>query len=248
MSVSVIALNGAMFLRDAGNKNAFIDVVSDRIRAPISNIIGYSDFLIRRDPPRQTREQWLKNIIENGYQIVSTVDNLINIRRIQLKKIDIKLTSISIPDIITEELAIVRKVTDKHEFIDNIAPELPRALVDSDKFSQIIGDLLDNAVKYSPGGGKITLSASYDTGRGRIIVAVSDEGTGISSAEKESIFTLFNPVQRPPIRGTRSSGLSLYIAKEWVEAMGGEIWLESELSQGSTFFVAVPAQVSGQNG
>jgi signal transduction histidine kinase len=246
MSVSAIALNGAMLLRDAGVGNAFIDVVSDRIRTPISNIIGYTDFLLRRDPPKETREQWLKNIIENGHQIVETVDKLINIRRIRLKKVDIKLKSVNVFDIITEELATVRTNTEKHEFINNIAPELPSALVDREKFGQIIGALLDNAVKYSPGGGKITLSAQHDTGRRCIIVAVSDEGTGINSAGKDSIFKLFNPGQIPPIGGAKSSGLSLFIAKEWVEGMGGEIWLESELNQGSTFFVSVPAQVDRQ--
>jgi len=245
MSVSAIALRSAMLLRDAGTRNAFIDVVSDRIRAPISNIIGYSDFLLRRDPPKQTREQWLKNIIENGHQIVATADNLVYIRRIQLKKIDIKLNAVSLPDLLSQELALIRKTTEKHEFINKIAPGLPYGLIDGNKFSKIIGNLLDNAVRYSPDGGRITTSAYYDTPRRRIVVSIRDEGIGISSTDKPYLFSSFNSVQRPQIVGAKGSGLNLYIAREWIEAMGGEIWLESEMGQGTTFFVGVPVQLTG---
>jgi hypothetical protein len=187
MSVSAIALRSAMLLRDASAKNTFIDVVSDKIRKPVSNIIGYSEFLLRRDPPRETREQWLKNIIENGHQIVATADNLMHIRRIQLKKIDIKLNAVSIPDVLAEELALIRETTENHEFINNIAPELPRGLIDRHKFGKIIGTILDNAIRYSPGGGRITTSAYYEESRHRIVVSISDEGMGISSADKASL-------------------------------------------------------------
>jgi signal transduction histidine kinase len=245
MAVSAIALRSAMLLRDAGSSNTFIDVVSDKIRKPVSNIIGFSEFLLRRDPPKETREQWLENIIENGHQIVATADNLMHIRRIQLKKIDIKLNAVTIPDVLEEELALIRNTTKNHEFINNIAPELPDGLIDRQKFGKIIGNILDNAVRYSPDGGRVTTSVYYDESRQRIVVSISDEGIGISSADKASLFTMFNPMQRTPIGGARGIGLSLYIAKEWVEAMGGEIWLESEANHGAAFFVAVPVQLPG---
>ena len=115
-------------------------------------------------------------------------------------------------------------------------------LVDRDKFGQVMGNLLSNAVKYSPGGGRITLSAHNDLQQRRIVVSVADEGIGIGSADKDSLFTTFHRIQRPETQGIRGSGLGLYIAKQWTEAMGGEIWLESELNKGSTFFVAIPTQ------
>ena len=78
-----------------------------------------------------------------------------------------------------------------------------------------------------------------------MVISVSDQGIGISAEDRESLFTTFHRIQRPETRGIRGSGLGLYIVKEWAEAMGGTVWLESELNQGSTFFVAIPIQGSG---
>ena len=82
----------------------------------------------------------------------------------------------------------------------------------------------------------------------RIIVSVADEGIGIGPEDKDSLFTTFHRIQRPETQGIRGSGLGLYIAKEWTEAMGGKIWLESELNKGSTFFIAIPTQDSSGTG
>ena len=78
----------------------------------------------------------------------------------------------------------------------------------------------------------------------RIIVSVADEGVGIDSTDKSTIFTTFHRIRRPETQSVRGSGLGLYIVKEWIEAMGGEIWLESEMNKGSTFFIAIPTLVS----
>jgi two-component system sensor histidine kinase VicK len=120
--------------------------------------------------------------------------------------------------------------------------------VDRDRLSHVIGNILSNAVKYSPNGGRITISAQNDQERQRIVVSITDEGIGIGPADKDLLFTTFHRIQRPETRGIRGSGLGLYIAKEWTEAMGGEIWVESELNKGSTFFVAIPMQDSSGTG
>jgi signal transduction histidine kinase len=78
------------------------------------------------------------------------------------------------------------------------------------------------------------------------VVSVADEGIGIGPEDKASLFTTFHRIQRPETQSIRGSGLGLYIAKEWTEAMGGEIWLESELNKGSTFFVAIPTKYSNE--
>ena len=118
--------------------------------------------------------------------------------------------------------------------------------MDRDKFGQVVGNLLINAVKYSPNGGRITLSAHNNNEQHRIVVSVADEGIGIGPEDKDLLFTTFHRIQRPETQGIRGSGLGLYIAKEWTEAMGGEIWLESELNEGSTFSVAIPTWDSGK--
>jgi len=168
----------------------------------------------------------------------------LNVTRIQSGKVVMKLEKVKLSDIFEERVAIAQESAGKHQFVIDIEKGLPPVLVDRDKFGEVIGNLLSNAVKYSPNGGCITLSARREPQSHRVVVSIIDEGIGIGPADRDSLFTTFHRIQRAETRGIRGSGLGLYIAKEWTKAMGGEIWLKSELNKGSTFFVAVPAQDS----
>jgi signal transduction histidine kinase len=176
------------------------------------------------------------------------VDDLLNVSRIQSGRVTIKLERARLSDVLEETLSLTKESTNKHEFVVDIECNLPDVFVDRDKLSHVVGNILSNAVKYSPNGGRITLSARNDHEQHQIIVSVADEGIGIGPADKDLLFTTFHRIQRPETRGIRGSGLGLYIAKEWMEAMGGKIWLESELNKGSTFFIAIPTQNSSGTG
>ncbi len=247
-SVAAVALRSAMLIRDVSVRDTFVSVASHELRTPLTSIMGYAELLLHRDPPDVTRKRWLKNIFDSSQRITAMVDDLLNVSRIQSGKVSMKLEDVKLSDVLRERLAIIRGSTGKHEFVVDIEPDLPDVLVDRDKFGQVIGNLLSNAVKYSPNGGRITLSARNDLERHRIVVSVADEGIGIGPEDKDLLFTTFHRIQRPETLGIRGSGLGLYIAKEWTEAMGGEIWLESELNKGSTFFVAMPTYDSSGAG
>ena len=197
--------------------------------------------MLRRDPPEATRRKWLKNILDNGQSINAMANDLLNVTRIQSGKIALKLERLKLSDILSEQIDIAKEFTDKHEFIVDIEPHLPDMVVDRDKFGQVVANLLSNAVKYCPNGGRITLSAHHNPSQNCVVVSVTDKGFGISPEDQKSLFTTFHRIQRPETQGIRGSGLGLFIAKEWTEAMGGKIWVESELNKGSTFFLAVPA-------
>ena len=247
-SVAAITLHSAMLIRDVSIRDNFVSIASHELRTPLTSIVGYTDLLLRRNPTDVTRKRWLKNIFDNSQRITAMVDDLLNVTRIQSGKVSLKLEGVKLTDVFREQLTMIRESTDKHEFVINIEPDFPDLVVDRDKFGQVLGNLLINAVKYSPNGGRITLSAHDDPQRHRMVVSVADEGIGIGSEDKDSLFTTFHRIQRPETRGIRGSGLGLYIAKEWTEAMGGEIWLESELNKGSTFFVGIPTQNSDKTG
>jgi signal transduction histidine kinase len=239
-SVAAIALHSAMLIRDVSVRDTFVSVASHELRTPLTSIVGYADLLMRRDPADVTRKRWLKHIYDNSQRINDMLDELLNVSRIASGKINIKLERVKLFDVLAEILPLTSESTNKHEFVVDIEPDLPELLVDRDKFGQIIGNLLSNAVKYSPHGGHITLSARNEEEQHLIVVSVADEGIGISPEYKDLLFTTFHRIQRPETEGIRGSGLGLYIAKEWTEAMGGKIWLESELNKGSTFFIAIP--------
>jgi signal transduction histidine kinase len=245
-SVTAMALYSATLIRDVSMRDTFVSIASHELRTPLTSIMGYSEMLIRRDPQIDTRRRWAENIFLSSQRIASMLDDLLNVSRIQTGKVTTKIEPLTLNDIVNEIMPITRESSDKHEFVIDIQPDLPEILVDRDKFGQVIGNLLSNAVKYSPEGGKITLRASHDDTVNRVIVSVTDEGIGISPEDMASLFTTFHRIQRPETQGIRGSGLGLYIAKEWTQAMGGEIWLESEPDKGSTFFVAVPAKDHGK--
>jgi signal transduction histidine kinase len=241
-SVAAIELHSAMLVHDVSIRDTFISVASHELRTPLTSIVGYSDLLLRRDPSDTTRKRWIRHIFDNGQRVNTIVDDLLNVSRIRSGKISFKIEKVKLYDILEETLSFIRESTTNHEFVVDIEADLPEVLVDRDKFSQVIGNILSNAVKYSPNGGCITLSAHNDQGRYQVVVNVTDEGIGIGPMDKDFLFTTFHRIQRPETQGIRGSGLGLYIAKEWTEAMGGKIWLESELNKGSSFFVAVPTQ------
>ena len=247
-SVAAVALRSAMLMRDVSIRDTFVSIASHELRTPLTSILGYADLLLYRDPPDVTRRRWLKNIIDSSQRITAMVDDLLNVSRIRSGKVGMKLENMKLSDVLREQLAVIRESSDKHEVVVDIEPDLPDVLVDRDKFGQVMGNLLSNAVKSSPNGGRITISAHNDAQRRRIVVSVADEGIGIGPVDKDSLFTTFHRIQRPETQGIGGSGLGLYIAKEWTEAMGGEIWLESELNKGSTFFVAIPTHDSSGAG
>ena len=239
-SVGAIALRGALLVRDVSLRDTFVSIASHELRTPLTSIVGYADLLLRRDLPDATRKQWLQIILDNGEKIAAMLDDLLDISRIRSGQVSLKLERLQLPDILSEQLAIIRESTAKHEFVVDIAPDLNDVLLDHDKFGQIIGNLLSNAVKYSPNGGRVTLSAKNDLEHSRVLVSIADGGIGISPADGKLLFKTFHRIQRPETQGIRGIGLGLYIVKEWTEAMGGTVWFDSELNKGSTFFVAMP--------
>jgi two-component system sensor histidine kinase VicK len=231
-----------MLIHDVSMRDTFVSIASHELRTPLTAITGYSDLLLRRDPSDATRRKWLKTIFDNSQRISSMANDLLNVSRIQAGKIPLELDHLKLPSILSEQIDMAKEFSDKHEFVVDIEPHLPEVIADRDKFGQVVANLLNNAIKYSPDGGRITLSAHHYQSQNRVIVSITDEGIGISPEDKDSLFTTFHRIQRPETHSVRGSGLGLFIAKEWTEAMGGNIWVESELNKGSTFFIAITTQ------
>jgi nitrogen-specific signal transduction histidine kinase len=239
-SLAAVSMRNAMLARDVSLRDTFVSIASHELRTPLTAIMGYSDLLLHRNVPEVVRTQWVNNILEHGQTLTDMVDELLNVSRIHSGKVVMKMEAVKASDIFKERLAMVLGNSPDHQFTTHVEPDLPEALVDRDKFGQVITNLLSNAIKYSPNGGTITLSAWKSSQQDSIIFSVADEGIGISPEDQESLFTTFHRIYRPETEGVRGSGLGLYIVKEWTQAMGGKIWLESELNKGSTFYISVP--------
>ncbi len=223
-------------------RNAFISIASHELRTPMSSIVGFSEILLRRDVPEKVRRDWLQLIHEDGMRLSGIVDDLLNISRLQSGKFTISVAPLPLRPLLEEMIAHVGPITAHHEVALDIPPHVPEVWADHDKVIQVLTNLLTNAVKYSPAGGLITVRAREESATRRVVVSVADQGIGIAMEDQVHLFQSFQRVSRPETEGVRGAGLGLYIVKSFVELMGGEVWLESALNQGSTFSFSLPTR------
>ena len=240
-SVAAISLRSAALIREVSVRDTFVSIASHELNTPLTTIMGYSELLLGRENVDPSTKRSLQRIHDSGKRIADMVEDLLNVTRIQSGRIGLKLEAVRLDEVIEEKLSMAKETSSRHEFVLDAEDSAALAVVDRDKFGQIIWNLINNAIKYSPNGGRVAVSIREDGEHGSVIVGVSDQGMGIAGEDKDSLFTTFHRIKRPETVGIRGSGLGLYIVKEWTEAMGGEVWLESELNKGSTFYVAVPA-------
>jgi len=231
----------ARALREADRiKSQFISSVSHELRTPLTSIKGYSSSLLRQDVSwnEETKREFIQTIDEKADELRDLIDKLLQMARLEAGALEPQKEPLLIPRLaqkVVEEMASRAK---KHEFVLEFAPSLPVVEADVLHLEQVLCNLVENAVKYSPEGGRIVIRGEVK--KDRIVVSVSDEGEGISPEDQDKVFERFYRVDSPLTRGTPGSGLGLSIAKGHVEAHGGEIWLESTVGKGTTFYFTLP--------
>ena len=221
--------------------NDFISIASHELRTPMTTIQGFTELLLDQDPPYAVRRQWLELIRQDSNRLVAIVDDLLDISRISSGKLNITLKAVPIRRVVEGVVAEMRPNSEKHTFLVDIPESISPVEADEHKLTQILSNLLDNAAKYSPQGGLVTISARHEPGRHQVVTSVSDRGVGIAYDDQLELFSLFHRVRRPENDGVGGTGLGLYIVKRLVELMKGDVWLKSELGKGSTFFLSIPA-------
>ncbi len=228
----------AAALREADRiKTNFMSIASHELRTPMTVLVGFSELLLDREVPEEKRRDWLERIYRESKRLSAVVDDLLNVSRIQSGQIITEQQPLDLPEVVREAVQSVA-VDEKHSVVFDFPKDLSPVVGDRDKLIQVLINLVDNAVKYSPQGGKVTIAARQEPER--MVVSVSDQGIGIAPEDRERIFSTFSRIRRPEVEKIRGTGLGLYIVKALVELMGGEIWVESELGKGSTFFFSLP--------
>jgi|GEM_PF-3776464 len=222
-------------------RDDFVSIASHELRTPMTTIMGFSELLLARDPGPEARREWLHYIHRDIQRLASIVEDLLNISRIQSGRIKVEVEPLDLADL-AAGLSIVKASTSRHPVQLHIPKDLPLVIADQQKLIQILNNLVDNAIKYSPAGGIVTLRACHDAANNRAVVSVQDQGIGIAEEDRQRLFTMFHRISRPETQGIRGTGLGLYIVKEMVELMHGEIWLESQVNHGTTFFFSLPCQ------
>ncbi|UXR74842.1 cell wall metabolism sensor histidine kinase WalK [Staphylococcus sp. IVB6238] len=238
----VIVLHDITALKKLENlRKDFVANVSHELRTPITSIKGFAETLIdgaKNDP--DSLDMFLDIILKESNRIQSLVEDLLNLSKIEQNP-TLEKHVIDLSDVATRALSMIKPIADTKEItlVDDIQPDV-YAMADEDKMTQVVVNLMTNAVNYSPNHKTVTLCV-YNESQQHII-EVKDEGIGIHPNETYRIFERFYRVDKARSRDSGGTGLGLSITKHIVEAYQGKIEVESEEGQGSLFRVVLPNQ------
>jgi signal transduction histidine kinase len=224
-------------------KSDFVSTVSQELRRPLTSIYGFAETLLRRDVlfGEEERAVFLGYIASESERLTEIVDALLNVARLDTGDLQVNLAPTDVGPVVSDVVASFEDVAaNGHQLVVDVPDEAITAEADPDKLRQVLSVLVDNAVKYSPGGGTVTVSARRRDDA--VEVSVADEGIGIASAEQDRIFRKFYRGDSPGSREATAggTGLGLFIAQGLVSAMGGRIWVTSSEGQGSRFAFELP--------
>jgi PAS domain S-box-containing protein len=222
-------------------KSDFVATVSHELRTPLAAVYGAAMTLRRADleVSSEHRDRLLQVIVSESDRLARIINEVLAASRLDAGTFPLVVESCS-PSALTQEVVEAARV----HLPDGISIELtapsgiPSIAADPDMMRQVLSNLLENAIKYSPAGG--TVHVSLDRHEGRVLFAVRDEGLGIPLGEQERIFEKFYRLDPNLTRGVGGTGLGLYICRELVRRMGGRIWVASREQEGSTFFFELP--------
>jgi two-component system, OmpR family, phosphate regulon sensor histidine kinase PhoR len=219
----------------------FVANVSHEFKTPLTAIRGFAETLLSGAlEDVDHRKRFVEIIQEHAERLTRLTDDLLKLSTIEAGKMDLELRTVTPADLVkmcVDTASFAAKKKQQTIKVD-CARELPAVRGDSGRLRDVLQNLLDNAVQYTPAGGHIIASAAKDGAE--IVFTVADNGIGIPQAEQERIFERFYRVDEGRSREVGGTGLGLSIARHIAEAHGGRIWVESAIGQGSRFHFSVP--------
>lgn len=221
-------------------KDDFIGLVSHELRSPMTVITGAVNTLLTEAEnlsPEENR-QLLKDAAVEAELLSHLLGNLLELSRAQADRLVLHAEAIDVKKVVREAVEEIKRLSSAHRFVASLPKKLPPVYADPLRLERILYNLLENAVKYSPQGGRIEVSVRPE--KEHLVIGVSDQGIGISPSDQAKLFAPFQRLEESRPDGTRGVGLGLLVCRRLVEAHGGRIWIESEPGRGSTFFFTLP--------
>ena len=228
-------------------KSDFVSTVSHELRTPLTSIYGFAETLLRQDVlfGEEERATFLRYIASESERLTAIVDRLLSVAQLDTGDMAVQLAETDVGAVVSEAVKTAEgDGRDGHRFVVALDEGLLAAEADRDKLGQVLAHLLDNAIRYSPAGGTVTVAARRR--EDAVEVSVEDEGVGIPHAEQERIFRKFyrGDAAAAGAVGAGATGLGLFLAEGLVTAMGGRIRVDSSEGRGSTFVLELRAAES----
>jgi signal transduction histidine kinase len=231
------------------HKSQFLANMSHELRTPLNAILGYAELVldgIYGDAPEKMRNV-LERIQTNGKHLLGLINDVLDLSKIEAGQLVLTLNDYSIKDMMQSVYVAVEPLAGNKKlgFKLEVPPNLPAAHGDERRLSQVLLNLVGNAIKFTDTG-EVAMKAT--AANGSYTIAVTDTGPGIAETDQAKIFEEFQQSESTHTKAKGGTGLGLAIAKRIVEMHGGRLWVESKLGSGSTFFFTVPLRVDHQAG
>ena len=228
-------------------KDQFLSTMSHELRTPLNAVLGFSDLLAdeRYGPLNEKQRRYINHIHTGGKHLLTLISDILDLSKIEAGRMELALESLTVEGAFAEVLSVMQPLADKksHVLSANAEPGLA-VRADATRFKQVLMNLIGNAVKFTPNGGRIELAARLTNGNVR--VEVRDNGPGIPPDEQKRIFEAFYRL-RESGKKNEGTGLGLAITQRLVELHGGQLGLDSQLGQGSCFYFSLPATPSSKD-
>ncbi len=250
---AAIAIKNAQLYADIQRandaKSEFVSIVSHELKVPMTSIRGYARLITLNagGPVTEKQQEFVNVILDNVDRMTSLVNDLLDSSRIESGRIQMSRMSVPLIKMVQDTVNSLQNEikTRQHELVIDIAQDLPNVYADRTRIMQVLINLLSNAYKYTPSGGRIRVWAQVRAGpdfeEGEwVVCAVEDSGVGIQPKDMARIFQQFYRIRDERTANEPGTGLGLYITRRIVELHGGRIWVESTYGQGSTFFFTLP--------
>jgi two-component system phosphate regulon sensor histidine kinase PhoR len=227
-------------------KDEFIGIAAHELRNPLAVLKGYAQMLVvqtargRGPQLADWQTESIEAIDQATARLVDLTEDLLDVTRLQAGRFELHPAPTDLLALTERVVARLRVTSERHTISLHTPSEYIVSLVDASRMEQILNNLINNAIKYSPQGGNIEISVRPDTETNTAVVCVRDYGIGIPAHQQARIFSRFVRADNARALGIGGTGLGLYLCRELVERQGGRIWFESVEGQGSTFFVALP--------
>ncbi|NYT19661.1 MAG: PAS domain S-box protein, partial [Methanosarcinales archaeon] len=223
-------------------KSEFLSNITHELRTPLNAIIGFSDVLLEEfsGDANEKHVKYLQNISDSGKKLLGIINDILDISRVESGNMELHYEHFLVCESFDLVCSLLSPIAEKKNIDLDSELDPPGIIINADKqkFEQILQNLVNNAIKFTPAGGSVDISARFV--ESRLVVQVNDTGIGISEEHRQSLFRTFSQADSSHSRGYGGTGLGLSIVKHFVEMHGGNVWVKSKLGVGSTFFFDMP--------